>query len=291
MSDVRKCLFPVAGLGTRFLPVTKEIPKEMLPLIDKPVIQYGVEEAVASGCGQIIFITGRGKRALEDYFDRSYELEQLLKERNKEDLYQLILSISSLADFAYVRQPEPLGLGHAILCAEAFCNEPFGVILTDDVMISSKPVLRQLIEVREKLGGSVIALERVPHEETERYGIVDACLYSDNIYKINDLIEKPKREKAPSDLAIMGRYVLSPAVFAHIRNIERGEGGEYQLTDALKSLLKEEPLWGVVYEGERLDCGTKMGWFKSTIKMGLQDPELRKVVLEILHEEDISENG
>ena len=289
MSEVRKCLFPVAGLGTRFLPVTKEIPKEMLPLIDKPVIHYGVEEAVASGCRQIIFITGRGKRALEDYFDRSYELEQFLKERNKEDLYNLILSISSLADFAYVRQPEPLGLGHAILCAEPFCSEPFAVILTDDVIISSKPVLRQLLDVREKLGGSVIALERVPHEETERYGIVDARLYSDNVYQINDLVEKPIKDKAPSDLAIIGRYILSPTIFAHIRNIDRGEGGEYQLTDALRSLAREEPLWGVVYDGDRLDCGTKMGWFKSIIKRGLQDPELKEVVLEVLREEEYKE--
>lgn len=287
MSGVRKCIFPVAGLGTRFLPVTKEIPKEMLPLIDRPIIHYGVDEAVASGCSQIIFITGRGKRALEDYFDRSYELEQLLKERNKEDLYRLVTSISTLADFAYVRQPEPLGLGHAILCAEPFCNEPFGVILTDDVMISDKPVLKQLIDVREKLGGSVIALERVPHEETERYGIVDATPYSDNVYRINDLVEKPKKEKAPSDFAIMGRYVLSPSVFSHIRNISMGEGGEYQLTDALKSLAQEEPIWGVVYEGERLDCGTKVSWFRSTIRRGLQDPELKDVALEILRDENI----
>jgi len=287
MSGVRKCIFPVAGLGTRFLPVTKEIPKEMLPLIDRPIIHYGVDEAVASGCSQIIFITGRGKRALEDYFDRSYELEQLLKERNKEDLYRLITSISTLADFAYVRQPEPLGLGHAILCAEPFCNEPFGVILTDDVMISDKPVLKQLIDVREKLGGSVIALEIVPHDETERYGIVDATPYSDNIYRINDLVEKPKKEKAPSDFAIMGRYVLSPSVFSHIRNISVGEGGEYQLTDALKSLAQEEPIWGVVYEGERLDCGTKVSWFRSTIRRGLQDPELKAVALEILRDENI----
>lgn len=287
MSGVRKCIFPVAGLGTRFLPVTKEIPKEMLPLIDRPIIHYGVDEAVASGCSQIIFITGRGKRALEDYFDRSYELEQLLKERNKEDLYRLITSISTLADFAYVRQPEPLGLGHAILCAEPFCNEPFGVILTDDVMISDKPILKQLIDVREKLGGSVIALERVPHEETERYGIVDATPYSDNVYRINDLVEKPKKEKAPSDFAIMGRYVLSPSIFSHIRNISMGEGGEYQLTDALKSLAQEEPIWGVVYEGERLDCGTKVSWFRSTIRRGLQDPELKDVALEILRDENI----
>ncbi len=287
MSGVRKCIFPVAGLGTRFLPVTKEIPKEMLPLIDRPIIHYGVDEAVASGCSQIIFITGRGKRALEDYFDRSYELEQLLKERNKEDLYRLVTSISTLADFAYVRQPEPLGLGHAILCAEPFCNEPFGVILTDDVMISDKPVLKQLIDVREKLGGSVIALERVPHEETERYGIVDATPYSDNVYRINDLVEKPKKEKAPSDFAIMGRYVLSPSIFSHIRNISMGEGGEYQLTDALKSLAQEEPIWGVVYEGERLDCGTKVSWFRSTIRRGLQDPELKDVALEILRDENI----
>ncbi|WP_286974711.1 UTP--glucose-1-phosphate uridylyltransferase GalU [Acetomicrobium sp. UBA5826] len=287
MSGVRKCIFPVAGLGTRFLPVTKEIPKEMLPLIDRPIIHYGVDEAVASGCSQIIFITGRGKRALEDYFDRSYELEQLLKERNKEDLYRLVTSISALADFAYVRQPEPLGLGHAILCAEPFCNEPFGVILTDDVMISDKPVLKQLIDVREKLGGSVIALERVPHEETERYGIVDATPYSDNVYRINDLVEKPKKEKAPSDFAIMGRYVLSPSIFSHIRNISMGEGGEYQLTDALKSLAQEEPIWGVVYEGERLDCGTKVSWFRSTIRRGLQDPELKDVALEILRDENI----
>ncbi len=283
-ATIIKCLFPVGGLGTRFLPATKEIPKEMLPLIDRPLIHYGVSEAVDSGCKDVIFITGRTKRAIEDYFDRSWELENLLLERNKDDLYQTVCSISEMANFIYARQSIPLGLGHAVLCGEPFCRgEYFGVILPDDVMISSKPVLSQLIGVHDRFGGSVIALERVSPEEVSRYGIVlTSEEVEPGIFKIIDLVEKPETDKAPSDLAIMGRYVLSPSIFKILKNSVKGAGGEYQLTDALRELLKEEPLWGVLYEGQRFDCGTPQGWLYTFVTLSMKIPEFREVVLKAL---------
>lgn len=283
-AKITKCLFPVGGLGTRFLPATKEIPKEMLPLIDRPLIHYGVSEAVDSGCKDVIFITGRTKRAIEDYFDRSWELETLLLERNKDDLYQTVCSISEMANFTYARQSIPLGLGHAVLCGEPFCRgEYFGIILPDDVMISPDPVLSQLIGVHERFGGSVIALERVRPEEVSRYGIVLASEEVEpGIFKIIDLIEKPEPDKAPSDLAVMGRYVLSPTIFRILKNSVKGAGGEYQLTDALRELLKEEPLWGFIYDGQRFDCGTPKGWLYTFVSLSMRIPEFREVVLKAL---------
>lgn len=283
-AKVNKCLFPVGGLGTRFLPATKEIPKEMLPLIDRPLIHYGVSEAVESQCKDIIFITGRTKRAIEDYFDRSWELENLLLERNKNELYQSVRSISEMANFIYARQPVPLGLGHAVLCGEPFCRgEYFGVILPDDVMLSSQPVLSQLKDVHDRFGGSVVALEKVSHSDVSRYGIVMVSEEVEpEIFRITDLVEKPAVEDAPSDLAIMGRYVLSPVIFDILKRSAKGAGGEYQLTDAMRELLKEEPIWGVRYEGNRFDCGTPKGWLYTFITLSMKIPEYREVVLKAL---------
>ena len=279
----RKCLFPVAGMGTRFLPATKEIPKEMLPLLDKPLIQYGVEEAVLSGCGEIVFVTGRGKRAIEDYFDRSIELEQLLIEKGKAECARTVREISEMADFAYVRQSEPLGLGHAVLCGEPFCRGGyFGVILPDDVMIhhpDSPPVLEQLFQVHQRLGGSVIALEEVSPEDAGRYGMIKGEQVEKDLFRIEDLVEKPGSGREPSRYAVMGRYVLSPKIFRHLKSSAAGAGGEIQLTDALRILAKDEPLWGILYSGERFDCGTMESWLKATLGMALRREELRGIVL------------
>ena len=281
MAKIMKCIFPAAGLGTRFLPVTKEIAKEMLPLVNRPMISYGVEEAVKSGCDDIVIITGRTKRSIEDYFDCSFELENLLKTRGNMEQYEKIRSIASMANFMYVRQPEPLGLGHAVLCGEPICRgEYFGVILPDDVIESETPALQQLISVHEKLGGSVIALEEVPQANVSRYGIVDAEMVEDGIYRINDMIEKPSIHKAPSRLAIIGRYIISPRIFTILSDIEAGIGGELQLTDALRRLLQEEPMWGVVYKGERYDCGTQNGWFAANVKLAIKIPELRQIIID-----------
>ena len=232
-AEVTKCLFPVAGLGTRFLPVTKEIAKEMLPLVNRPVIAYGVEEALTSGCSDIILITGRAKRSIEDYFDRSFELEHLLKTRGKDELYDKMVEISNLTDIFYVRQREPLGLGHAVLCGEPFCrDEYFGVVLPDDVFVADTPVLSQLIDVHNRLGGTVVALERVPRKEVSRYGIVRSEKIEGGVHRILDMVEKPPVDEAPGEYAIMGRYVLSPSVFPLLAEGRLGAGGEIQLTDA-----------------------------------------------------------
>jgi UTP--glucose-1-phosphate uridylyltransferase len=288
--SVSSCLFPVAGLGTRFLPATKEIPKEMIPLIDRPIIHYGVNEAVEAGCRDMVFVTSRGKRSLEDYFDRSFELEQALKNKGKGNLCEEIHAISRMASFSCVRQPEPLGLGHAVLCGEPLCSRGyFGVILPDDVMIGEPPVLAQLVAVHEKMGGSVVALEEVPQEETSRYGIVMAADTGDGLWRVTDLVEKPSPQDAPSNLAVIGRYVLSPRIFDLLRDLPRGKGGEIQLTDGLRRLLQEEPIWGVVYKGRRYDCGTKESWLRATVSLALKDRALREIVLDALREEGIVE--
>jgi len=283
-SHVGKCLFPVAGMGTRFLPATKDIPKEMLPLIDRPLIHYGVEEAVGSGCKEIVFVTGRGKRSIEDYFDRSTELEQMLIEKGKPEYADMVKKISEMASFAYVRQSEPLGLGHAVLCGESCCRgDFFGVILPDDVMLTpagTPPVLKQLIDVHQRLGGSVVALEEVAREETSRYGIISGEMHEEGIYRITDLVEKPDPEIAPSCLAVMGRYVLSPSIFDLLKNSQKGAGGEIQLTDAIRSLSVSEPVWGIMYRGERFDCGTNESWLRATIAMAVRRDDLREIVFE-----------
>ena len=282
--SVKKCLFPVAGLGTRFLPVTKEIAKEMLPLVNRPIISYGVEEALSSGCEEIVMITGRAKRSIENYFDRSFELEDLLLRRGKRELHDMIVNISDMAEILYIRQREPLGLGHAVLCGEPVCNsEYFGVILPDDVFIHDEPVLSQLIKVHERLGGSVIALEQVEVENVSRYGIVASTEAEPGIHRITDMVEKPSLSDAPSNYAIMGRYVLSPEIFGILHSQKAGAGGEIQLTDALRTLAKSEPVWGVVYKGRRFDCGTQKGWLAANIQLALEDPELRNIVLEVVN--------
>ena len=287
---LRKCLFPVAGLGTRFLPATKDIPKEMLPLIDRPIIHYGVEEAVSSGCRDIVFVTGRSKRSIEDYFDRSVELENLLERRGQLGLRDELARISEMARFAYVRQSEPLGLGHAVLCGEPCFNDSFfGLILPDDVILSDKPVLGQLAEVHESLGGSVLALEEVPWEETSRYGIIEGYPSGQGVFRITNLVEKPSPGQAPSRFAIIGRYLLSPSIFGCLRSLQAGVGGEIQLTDALQALLAEEPVYGLLYRGKRLDCGTKLGWLKATVTLALHDPELREAILSIVRKEECND--
>ena len=281
---VRKCLFPVAGLGTRFLPVTKEIAKEMLPLVNRPIISYGVEEALSSGCEDIVMITGRTKRSIENYFDRSFELEDILKKRGKLDLYYKMIRISEMAEMMYIRQREPLGLGHAVLCGEPVCKgEYFGVILPDDVFVGEEPVLSQLVKVHERLGGSVVALEHVEDKDVSRYGIVSGEEKEPGIFRINDMVEKPKLEEAPSRYAIMGRYVLSPEIFPILHTQQAGAGGEIQLTDAIRELAKAEPVWGVVYRGRRFDCGTQKGWLSANIQLALEDEDLREVVMDIVN--------
>ena len=281
---VRKCLFPVAGLGTRFLPVTKEIAKEMLPLVNRPIISYGVEEALSSGCEDIVMITGRTKRSIENYFDRSFELEDILKRRGKLDLYYKMIRISEMAEMMYIRQREPLGLGHAVLCGEPVCKgEYFGVILPDDVFVGEEPVLSQLVKVHERLGGRVVALEHVEDKDVSRYGIVSGEEKEPGIFRINDMVEKPKLEEAPSRYAIMGRYVLSPEIFPLLHTQQAGAGGEIQLTDAIRELAKAEPVWGVVYRGRRFDCGTQKGWLSANIQLALEDEDLREVVMDIVN--------
>ena len=282
--SVKKCLFPVAGLGTRFLPVTKEIAKEMLPLVNRPIISYGVEEALGSGCEEIIMITGRAKRSIENYFDRSFELEDMLLKRGKKALYDKMIEISNMTEILYIRQREPLGLGHAVLCGEPVCSdEYFGVILPDDVFVHEEPVLSQLIKVHERLGGSVIALEQVEIEEVFRYGIVASEEIEPGIHRIIDMVEKPSLAEAPSNYAIMGRYVLSPKIFPILREQQAGTGGEIQLTDALRTLAKSEPVWGVVYKGRRFDCGTQEGWLAANVQLALEDPDLRSIVLKVVN--------
>ena len=284
-TPVRRAVFPVAGLGTRFLPATKDVPKEMMPLVDRPLIHHGVDEAVASGCTEIIFVTGQGKESIRRYFDPSHELVSLLRERGKGELAQVVENIHGLAKFHYAFQEKPLGLGHAVLCAEEFCkDEYFGLLLPDDVMIAHPTVLSQLEAVRKKYNSSVLCVEKVAESEVSRYGVVDAEEVEPGIYRVKGLVEKPKREDAPSNLAIMGRYLLSPAIFSHLKNLKRGAGGEDQLTDAISSLLGEEPVYAALYEGKRLDCGVKEGWIKATVVKALDDPELREIVLAAVRE-------
>lgn len=281
--QVKKAVFPVAGLGTRFLPATKASPKEMLPLIDKPLVQYVVEEAVASGIEQILFVTGRGKRALEDHFDIAFELEAHLYDKGKEKELSHIREISEMVDIFYVRQKEARGLGHAILCARDFVGkEPFAVLLGDDIIDSERPCLAQLLDVYRKYRGPVLALEKVPMELISSYGCVRANNISDRVYEVTDMVEKPKREEAPSDLAIIGRYVLTPEIFPILATQEPGKGGEIQLTDAILKLSREEAIYGCQFEGIRHDCGDKLGFLKATVDMALKREEFSKDFREFL---------
>ena len=276
---VRKAVFPAAGLGTRFLPATKAQPKEMLPLVDKPIIQYGVEEAVAAGCDQIIIVTGRGKQAIEDHFDVSYELEKMLEERKKTDLLQIVRHISDMIHIAYVRQKEALGLGHAILTArELVGDEPFAALLADDVIDGDVPCLKQMMGVFEEVQCSVIATQVIEGRAISAYGVLKVKpadgRFNGRLYEILDLVEKPRLEDAPSNLAVIGRYILTPGVFETLAETQAGVGGELQLTDGLRQLLKKEKMYGYVFEGKRHDTGDKLGFLKATVEFALKRPDL-----------------
>jgi len=274
---VKKAVFPVAGLGTRFLPATKSSPKEMLPLIDKPLVQYVVEEAVASGIEQILFVTGRGKRSIEDHFDISFELEAHLYDKGNDRELSRVREIAEMVDIFYVRQRQALGLGHAILCAKEFIgNEPFAVLLGDDIIDSETPCLKQLLEVFNTHKGSVLALEKVPMENISSYGCVKAEALSENVFSVLDMVEKPKKSEAPSDMAIIGRYVLTPHIFDILEQQEPGKGGEIQLTDAILTLSKKEKVYGCLFDGLRHDCGDKLGFLKATVDMALKREEFSK---------------
>jgi len=273
---VRKAVFPAAGLGTRFLPATKAQPKEMLPLVDKPLIQYGVEEAIHSGIQNIIIVTGRGKSAIEDHFDVNFELEHLLQSKNKKDLLQLVRDVSDMIDIAYVRQKEALGLGHAVLRSrELVGQEAFAVVLSDDVIEGEIPCLRQLLDIHDFFGATVLALMEVPRENISAYGVVDADPVDHNgakgrLFRVRNLVEKPKADEAPSNLAIIGRYILVPEIFQSIESIKPGAGGEIQLTDALKHLLRNRPIYGYKFEGRRFDAGDKLGFLQATVEFALR---------------------
>ena len=275
---VRKAVFPAAGLGTRFLPATKAQPKEMLPLVDKPIIQYGVEEAVAAGCDQIIIVTGRGKSAIEDHFDVSYELEKMLEERGKTDLLKIVRQISDLIHIAYVRQKEALGLGHAVLTArELVGDEPFAVLLADDVIDAEVPCLKQMMDVFDKTQCSVLATQVVEGPGISAYGVLEGKPVpgsNGKLYEVVSLVEKPRPEEAPSNLAVIGRYILTPTVFETLSDIKAGAGGELQLTDGLKQLLKKEKIYGYVFDGKRHDTGDKLGFLKATVEFALKRPDL-----------------
>ena len=287
VKKVRKAVFPAAGLGTRFLPATKAQPKEMLPLIDKPIIQYGVEEAMKSGCDQIIMVTGRGKSAIEDHFDVSYELEMMLKERGKTELLEIVQKISDMIHIAYVRQKEALGLGHAVLMsAELVGEEPFAVILPDDVIDAPVPCIKQMIEIYNETGCSVLATQVVEGHAISAYGVLDAKpvpgKHNGRLFEVRDLVEKPDFEDAPSNLAIIGRYILTPAIFEMLNSIQPGSGGELQLTDGLRALLKKEKIYGFTFEGKRHDAGDKLGFLKATVEFALQRDDLGKDFREYL---------
>lgn len=280
---VRKAIIPAAGLGTRFLPATKAMPKEMLPIVDKPTIQYIVEEAVESGIEDIIIVTGKGKRAIEDHFDHSFELEHNLLEKGKLDLLSEVQKSSHMADIHYIRQKEPKGLGHAIWCARKFIgDEPFAVLLGDDIVQAETPCLRQMIEQYELLNSSLIGVQSVPDHEVSRYGIVEGTEIHSQLYRVEHLIEKPKREEAPSNLAIMGRYILSPAIFELLESQKPGAAGEIQLTDAIAELNQFESVYAYQFDGIRYDVGEKMGFIQTTIECALQRDDLRKELLQYL---------
>jgi UTP--glucose-1-phosphate uridylyltransferase len=276
---VRKAVFPAAGLGTRFLPATKAQPKEMLPIVDKPIIQYGVEEALAAGCDQIIIVTGRGKQAIEDHFDVSYELEKMLEERKKTDLLQIVRQISDMIHVAYVRQKEALGLGHAVLMArELVGNEPFAVLLADDVIDAEVPCLKQMIEVFEETQCSVLATQVVEGPAISSYGVLDVQpaegRFNGRLFEIKNMVEKPTQAEAPSNLAIIGRYILTPKVFETLSETPLGTGGELQLTDGMRLLLKSEKMYAYIYEGRRHDTGDKLGFLKATVEFALKRKDL-----------------
>jgi UTP--glucose-1-phosphate uridylyltransferase len=289
MKQVRKAVFPAAGLGTRFLPATKAQPKEMLPLVDKPIIQYGVEEAVASGANTIILVTGRGKNAIEDHFDVAVELEAFLEARGKKDMVTEIRKISKSAQIAYVRQGEPLGLGHAVLVARTLVgDEPFAVILADDVIDAEPPAIRQMIDVFDEVEGPVLAIEQVPRDSVSSYGVIDADEVRPGVYRIRDMVEKPPVAEAPSDLAIIGRYVLTPDIFPALEATASDRTGEIQLTNGLRRLLKSRPIYGCRVSGVRHDTGNKLGFLKAVVYFAMRRPDLAEPFAEYLRSVSLS---
>lgn len=285
MKKVRKAIIPAAGLGTRFLPATKAMPKEMLPIVDKPTIQYIVEEAVASGIEDIIIVTGKGKRSIEDHFDIAYELEQNLLEKGKLDMLNEVQYATNLADIHYIRQKQPMGLGHAVWCARNFIgDEPFAVLLGDDIVQSETPCLKQLMNVYEETHSSVIGVQTVPDEETNRYGIVDPSIQDGRRYQVNHFVEKPKQGTAPSNLAIMGRYILTPEIFMFLDKQQKGAGGEVQLTDAIQELNQIQRVFAYDFEGRRFDVGEKLGFVKTTVEFALQNEEIREELVDFLED-------
>jgi len=282
---VKKAIIPAAGLGTRFLPATKAQPKEMLPIVDKPTIQYIIEEAVASGIEDILIITGRNKRAIEDHFDKSFELEAILREKKQQALLEMVEGITNLADIYYIRQGEAKGLGHAIYCARKFIgDEPFAVLLGDDIVNSQKPCLGQLMAVYDQVGFSVLGTQHVAADQVNKYGIVDYQQESQSLYRVRGLVEKPRLGEAPSTLAILGRYIINPEIFRILRDTQPGSGQEIQLTDALKVLATEQAMYAYSFEGTRYDVGDRMGYLKATVDFALQRPDVREEFRSYLEE-------
>ncbi len=273
---IRKAVIPAAGMGTRFLPATKAQPKEMLPIVDKPTIQYIIEEAVASGIEDILIVTGRGKRAIEDHFDKSYELEDMLTRKGEEELLSLVQEISNLANVNYIRQKEPRGLGHAIYCARSFIdNEPFAVLLGDDIVDSEVPCLKQMIGAYEQYNTTILGVQHVPENDVSKYGIIKGYGIGERIYRVEDMVEKPEREKAPSNVAILGRYIITPEIFSYLERAAPGKGGEIQLTDALKALLSSNSVYAYDFIGKRYDVGNKQGFLEATVEFALKRNELK----------------
>jgi UTP--glucose-1-phosphate uridylyltransferase len=277
MKLVSKAVFPVAGMGSRFLPATKASPKEMLPIVDKPLIQYAVEEAMSAGITEMIFITGRGKRAIEDHFDKAYEMEAELEARGKRELLELVRGIiPKHVNCVYIRQADTLGLGHAVLCAaNVIGNHPFAVILADDLIDAAPTAIQQMVEIFEYRHCSIVGVQTVPRAETSSYGIVRSTPVGEGLHEIEGIVEKPKPEAAPSNLAVVGRYILTPQIFHHLRTVKPGAGGEIQLTDAIAALLEDEPILAYAFKGTRYDCGSKLGYLQATIQYGLHHPEVR----------------
>ncbi len=281
---VRKAIFPVGGLGTRFLPATKSMPKEMLPVVDKPLIQYAVEEARAAGIEEFIFVTGRGKTAIEDHFDHAFELQSMLNERSKKDALKVVeATIPAAGQFSYTRQQEPLGLGHAVWCARNFVGmEPVAVLLADDLILNGQGCLKQMVDAYNKVGGNMVAAMEVSREETQSYGVITPGEVKDRLIEVRGLVEKPKPEEAPSNYAIIGRYILQPKVFEDLARFEKGAGGEIQLTDAMARQLGLQPFNGYLFEGHRFDCGTKSGFLEANIAYALDRPDMADAVRSFL---------
>ncbi len=286
MATIRKAVIPAAGLGTRFLPATKAVPKEMIPIVDKPTIQYIIEEAAAAGITDLLIITSRTKKCIEDHFDKFYELETELEKSGKTAVLEEMKNIRSMMNIQYVRQAEPKGLGHAIYCAKSFVgNEPFAVLLGDDVVYNAeKPCLRQMIEMYDKYRASVLGVQSVPESEVNKYGIVSGEQVADRMWRVRDMVEKPKREEAPTNVAVLGRYIITPEIFTHLENTKPGAGGEIQLTDALKTLAKEQEMYAYDFIGRRYDVGNKMGFLEATVEYALRRDDLSEEFMKYLKE-------